>query len=195
MPKVSEEYIQARRAQITRAAFNCFARNGVHRTTMQDIFAESGLSPGSVYTYFPGKNDILQAIADEVFGRIRDELDEDETLSGVVDRLMNIFDYLNDPSRGDNTIRFFIQMWAEALREPHLMELVHRVVDLERERIADVARRAQKRGELSRSVDPDGLARALIGLFHGLIIQRSWYPDMDVSSYKTAAKALAEGLS
>lgn len=37
MPKVGEEHLANRRRQILDAAANCFARNGFHRTSMQDI--------------------------------------------------------------------------------------------------------------------------------------------------------------
>jgi AcrR family transcriptional regulator len=43
MAKVTEEHVEARR---------CFARQGLHRATMQDIFREAGLGPGAVYSYF-----------------------------------------------------------------------------------------------------------------------------------------------
>ena len=42
MPKVTEEHVAARRRQILSAALSCFAREGFHRTTMQDIFREAG---------------------------------------------------------------------------------------------------------------------------------------------------------
>jgi AcrR family transcriptional regulator len=65
MPKVSEQHAAARRRQIVEAASRCFARRGFHRTTMKDIFRESGLSPGAVYTYFFGKDDLIAAVAED----------------------------------------------------------------------------------------------------------------------------------
>ena len=55
MPKVSQEYSEARRRQIIDAAYQCFARKGFHQTTMRDIYAEAKLSAGSVYHYFDSK--------------------------------------------------------------------------------------------------------------------------------------------
>ena len=55
MPRVSREYLDRRRDEIAAAALRCFAREGFHRTTMQDIVAESGLSPGALYRYFAAK--------------------------------------------------------------------------------------------------------------------------------------------
>ena len=37
MSRVTEAHIEARRNQITSAAWACFARKGYHQTTMQDI--------------------------------------------------------------------------------------------------------------------------------------------------------------
>ena len=65
MPRRSEEYRARRREQIIEAAVNCFARRGLHHTTMADIIAEAGLSAGAVYCYFASKNEIITAIAAE----------------------------------------------------------------------------------------------------------------------------------
>jgi Bacterial regulatory proteins, tetR family len=43
VPKVSEEYRDARRSQILDAAKRCFLRDGFHETSMQDLFTEVGL--------------------------------------------------------------------------------------------------------------------------------------------------------
>src|SRR5262245_30602356 len=66
MPKVTEEHVEARRRQILTAALRCFAREGFHRTTMQDIFREADLSPGAVYTYFKGKDELIRGIIVEM---------------------------------------------------------------------------------------------------------------------------------
>jgi AcrR family transcriptional regulator len=65
MPKISEEQRQARRSQILAMAGRCFARQGFHRTTMEDIIRALKSSPGAVYCYFHGKSDIVAAIAEQ----------------------------------------------------------------------------------------------------------------------------------
>ena len=65
MPRRSEEYRARRREQILEAAVSCFARQGLHHTTMADIIAEAGTSAGAVYCYFAGKDEIIAAIAEE----------------------------------------------------------------------------------------------------------------------------------
>ena len=65
-PDVSEE----RKAQIYQAALACFGRKGYHRTTMDDIVAESGLSKGSLYWYFKSKKELFLSLFQEVMGQI-----------------------------------------------------------------------------------------------------------------------------
>lgn len=55
--------VQARRRRqqdrIVYAAATLFARHGIHRTSMQQIAAEAGMSVGSVYQYLPNKEAII----------------------------------------------------------------------------------------------------------------------------------------
>jgi AcrR family transcriptional regulator len=63
---VSEE----RKAQIFQAALACFNRKGYHRTTMDDIVAESGLSKGALYWYFKSKKELFISLFEEVIGQL-----------------------------------------------------------------------------------------------------------------------------
>ena len=65
MPKVTDAHLEARRQQILDAASACFARQGFHQTTMQDICRKAELSPGAVYRYFASKEDIIAASCQE----------------------------------------------------------------------------------------------------------------------------------
>ena len=63
MPRVSQEYRDARRREILEAARRHFAENGFHSTSMQDFFEASGLSAGLVYRYFRSKEGLITALA------------------------------------------------------------------------------------------------------------------------------------
>jgi AcrR family transcriptional regulator len=65
-PDVSEE----RKAQIYQAALTCFSSKGYHRTTMDDIVAESGLSKGTLYWYFKSKKELFISLCEEIFGQM-----------------------------------------------------------------------------------------------------------------------------
>src|SRR5829696_776025 len=53
-----------RRTEILDAAQACFARSGFHRTSMQAICSEAGMSAGNLYRYFPSKEAIIAGIAE-----------------------------------------------------------------------------------------------------------------------------------
>ena len=65
MPKVTEEHERKRREQILAAAMECFARNGYRTTSIEDIVRESKLSVGAIYSYFPSKQDLFLALAEQ----------------------------------------------------------------------------------------------------------------------------------
>ena len=65
MPKVTEQYRDARRGQILDAARRCFLRDGFHETSMHDLFAEVGLSSGAVYRYFASKDELIIAMLED----------------------------------------------------------------------------------------------------------------------------------
>jgi AcrR family transcriptional regulator len=180
MPKVSEEHLAARRRQILDAALVCFSRGGFHQTSMQQIFEESGLSPGAVYRYFKGKEEIVQAIAAETFGEFAAALQ-----TGPPGRPDEIFERLLDAIDSvelrDQRMRLALQVWGEAVVNPRVATFVLRALDGLRERIA---------AELDYP-DPDATARVLVALAQGAVVQRDLFgADFDAHEFRRAALAL-----
>jgi AcrR family transcriptional regulator len=64
MPRVSDHHKAARRDQILNAARACFARKGYQLTTIRELEAESGMSSGAIFNYFPTKLEIFVALAE-----------------------------------------------------------------------------------------------------------------------------------
>src|SRR5271169_133595 len=104
MPKVSQQHRDARREQILAAARRCFLRDGFHATSMQDLFAEAGLSSGAVYSYFASKDDVIVAIAEE---NMRDILDmihivaTKQPRQSIGDTLAGIYEIVRTKHRSD----------------------------------------------------------------------------------------------
>ena len=65
MPRLTEATKAARRAQIIEAAIACFLERGYTNTSVSDIIKASGLSSGSIYSHFSGKEDILTTAINE----------------------------------------------------------------------------------------------------------------------------------
>src|SRR3954465_13459455 len=64
MRRANVQLAADRRSEILSAAQTCFPRSGFHQTSMQEICAEAGMSPGSLYRYFRSKEDIIAGIAE-----------------------------------------------------------------------------------------------------------------------------------
>jgi AcrR family transcriptional regulator len=180
MPKVSEEHLAARRRQILDAALACFARQGFHATPMQAIFEESGLSPGAVYRYFEGKEEIVQAIAEETLGGLAVALESGQPASPgeVFERMLDVIETVE---LRDQRLRLALQVWGEAVVNPRVGRFVRAVVAGLRERIA---------AELD-TPDPAGTAQVLVALAQGYVVQRNLYGrGFDRAGFRAAALAL-----
>jgi AcrR family transcriptional regulator len=64
-PALRERY-ERRHDELVRRAARQFARTGYDTTTMQDLAASMGLATGALYHYFAAKDQLLEAICDEL---------------------------------------------------------------------------------------------------------------------------------
>jgi AcrR family transcriptional regulator len=62
MPEITDERRAARRQQTLDAARACLQDRSLEAVSMEMIIARSGLSTGTVYGYFKGKDDIINAV-------------------------------------------------------------------------------------------------------------------------------------
>ena len=75
MPRLTDATKAARRAQIIEAAISCFLEKGYTNTSMSDIIKASGLSSGSIYSHFSGKEDILISAINERLNSVKELYD------------------------------------------------------------------------------------------------------------------------
>lgn len=74
MPKVKQEHLDARRAQILEGARRAFAEFGYDGATVKRLEESTGLSRGAIFHYFENKNDLFVALALEMNTRFGDIL-------------------------------------------------------------------------------------------------------------------------
>ena len=63
MPKVSQDHLDARRAEILEGARRAFARYGYAGATVSRLEEETGLSRGAIFNYFDSKLDLFVELA------------------------------------------------------------------------------------------------------------------------------------
>ncbi len=192
MPKVTEAHVEARKQQILEAAGCCFGRQGFHKTTMQDICAEASLSPGALYHYFPSKEEIIEAMVAERrrLGFVR--IEEARGLSSTVEALNTLagaFDDINDMSG----CAVDVELWGESFRNPRIAAALRDDIDVICQAFTGIIATAQERGDINPHVDPESVARIMLSLFQGMVVQKSLDPGIDLDNYVQALKAMMTG--
>lgn len=202
MPKISQAQRDARQRQILDAALACFSENGFHQTGMADIVKRSGLSHGAVYLYFQSKDDIIEALAvdrhrqEAILSAVTDQVgDPIAALRALVRAYAR---WLTDPN-AEQTRRVSVNGWSEALRNERVLAGVVEGIDVPRHKIADLIERAQSKGHWSRDASPDAIARTLVAVFQGFLLQKVWNEPLDIDvivgtiDQMLTALAMAEG--
>jgi TetR/AcrR family transcriptional regulator, transcriptional repressor of aconitase len=196
MPKVSQSHLDERRQQIQVAAIACFSRQGFHQTSMQDIIKESGLSSGAIYTYFESKEELIEAIAERRHAREQALLQPDGSagqISKTLEQIIESFLHLLIDTKEKQERRLAIQLWGEALRNPRILRTVLKGVEEPRRILTRLLKQAGDQGQLSLRYDPESLARVMIALFQGLVLQLAWDRAIQIEPLLETVKNLLIG--
>lgn len=177
MPKVKPETLAARREQILQAAETCFARQGFHQTTIQDVIRESELSAGCIYSYFASKEDLIQAIGEHrhardgaLLGAADEDADPLESLRAIARSFLGDL----QKEQGLRSRRVALQLWAEALRDDVIREQVTSGIRKPIAVIVKLLRRGQRLGVIDGTVKAQIIARTMVSMFQGIVLQRLW---------------------
>jgi AcrR family transcriptional regulator len=194
MPKVSETYRQERRAEILEAARVCFARNGFHGTTLQDIFAEAKLSAGAVYGYFKSKNELILAIAEErhageSVALAADGADAIASLKAISATFIQTYLANDDQKR-----RISLITWSEALFDEAILASVKAGVDTPRQALKSLIEKGQRLGEVRKDIAPTAMASAMVAMLQGLALQKLWTPGLGSRAMTDVCDTLIESL-
>lgn len=187
------EHLDARRRQILAAARACFVRDGFHATSMQDILREANLSAGAIYRYFPSKEAIVAAIAKEAIAQVADAFAatlQTDPLPPLDDLLAAPLTAIDRMEAGDQLMTIIIQVWGEAVRNRLLRDEMTGVIGRVIDTIGAIVRRYQVAGAIDPAAEPRRVARVLIGLAHGYIVQRTMLGEVTVPAYHEGIRAL-----
>jgi AcrR family transcriptional regulator len=164
---------EERPKQILDAALEVFAERGLAAARLEDIAKRAGLSKGTIYLYFPNKEELFREV-------IR------QTVIAFIERAEELVGAIADPMQA--LLAWMEGYWAW-LRSP-VFPAMHRLVNSELHSFPDVAafyvtevierahrlvcemlERAMKRGQL-RTMDPLVAARMLSSIF---VTHALWY--------------------
>nr|WP_055457804.1 TetR/AcrR family transcriptional regulator [Chelatococcus sambhunathii] len=167
-----------RRSRILDAAERCFVRSGFHRTTMQDVAAEAGMSAGNLYRYFRSKGAIVAGLTE----RDRAEMASDLSVIGAGDDFIAAFRELGRKHFEDEPREravLCLEIWAEATRNHEVAatarEFEHDLIT----RLTDLIAAAQANGSVSTQSEARDIAVLIATLADGLFVRRALLPDFD----------------
>jgi AcrR family transcriptional regulator len=173
-PNPTEE----RRRQIMEAALACFVRKGYHKTTMDDIVAESGLSKGTLYWYFENKDDLFVSLIKSYFFDVREGTDailkQYPTASGKLRGLTQAFIELFQATEGSFSVLF--EFWLQSTLRDELNEILSTALSQYQQVVAGIIAEGIQSGEF-KAVDTGQVALAAMAAFDGLSFYAMLMPD------------------
>jgi AcrR family transcriptional regulator len=195
VPRITAARANAQRERILDAALTCFAREGFHAASMQDIVAESGLSPGAIYGYFDSKTDVVMAIASERHAMERRRMEHALTAADLDASLVRLVEGfvlgLRDPGE-KRWRRLAVQLWAESLSNPRLRREALAGVSQAIEVLSPMIRKAQGEGRWPGHLNPESAARVMIAILQGVSLQSAWDDTIDIARFASALRIMID---
>ena len=196
MPKISPAQEQQRREQILAAATVCFARQGYHATSMDDVVRQSGLSVGAIYTYFASKEELFLALSDRRAEQTLSYLNELFRKPGPMpDKSREAVDYffrmLSDELLP--LARVTVEFMAEAAKSERIQQRQQQRCESIRQFLHWLLSDAQARGEVRSDVDIDASVELMMALNEGiLLLSVAGLRKVDLEALKPAYVSLLD---
>jgi TetR/AcrR family transcriptional regulator, repressor for uid operon len=170
--------LDAQRSRVLDAFENCIQRAGFHRTTMQDVAKEAGMSAGNLYRYFPSKD----ALVSGMIGRDRERFGADFREVAQSEDVMGSFIALGR-KHFTETPRArciqFMEIWAEASRNPVVADMCNAVDREINDYMVAILEAAKASGQIPASVDSASTITVLSAMGDGFFTRRALEPDFD----------------
>jgi TetR/AcrR family transcriptional regulator, repressor for uid operon len=196
VPKIAEAARAARREQIIAAGLACFARSGYHATTMADVAAQAGVSKGTPYLYFAGKEALFLALHEQWDCRTGDRVNAGIAALTDAERrsprrvLHAIAAAIAGHVAADpETCRVLMEARALAAHEPAITVAVAAADARTHDQLERLIAAGITAGEWPGGTDPALAAWLFTAGLYGLMAQ--WHLEPGAFSWDAAAAALA----
>lgn len=193
MPKLKPATQVARREHILDAAEQCFARQGFHRTTMQDICREAGISAGALYVYFASKEALIAGIVERdrqklsaQFSSLADSSDLMQAMAALGQH------YFIDEPQYKRILH--IEIGAESTRNPEVGAAFQTTDRYCLDRFSELFERAKSEGKIAPALDIPEISRVVGVIGDGMFWRRAVDPNFDAQAALTTIIGILTGL-
>jgi AcrR family transcriptional regulator len=186
-----------RRRDIITAALRCFTRHGYNNTTMDDIVDESGLSKGTLYWYFEGKEDLFEASLLSVFEGF------EENVLATMSRCETATEKLRCLGEGaaafgesvGGYFGLFLEYWVSRPQRAEANTVWLDLLEEYKAVLTGIIDEGVEAGEF-RAVGAERLVWALMATYDGLAAYGAFIADLDLSEIgRTFTDVMLQGLT
>jgi TetR/AcrR family transcriptional regulator, repressor for uid operon len=170
-----------RRSEILDAARQCFARTGFHQTSMQQICAEAGMSPGNVYRYFPSKEAIIAGIAERDRAQVAAQLADTQFTTDFFTTFAALARH-HFVERTSDEVGLCAEIMSESRRNPTIAKIMNEFDTDVKQRLITMLQSAQARGDIARDADIGTAVEMLMIIADGVWWRRAVDPNFDAEA-------------
>jgi AcrR family transcriptional regulator len=160
---------ETRRSQILDAAEKVFSERGIDKARMDDIVEESGLSKGTLYWYFKGKDALIRAMLDRVFLSDMHGVAALDHAEGTASERLKTFvaSAVHEYKRFEKLLPLSYEFLALAARSKAVRETLVGYFQRYTTMLAEVIKQGIDEGEF-KSCDSMAVATSLIAMYEGI---------------------------
>ncbi|WP_328856395.1 TetR/AcrR family transcriptional regulator [Williamsia herbipolensis] len=159
---------------------------------VDEIAAAADVSVGSIYTHFGNKDGLFLAVAERALDQIIERLAVAyEEAATPLDQMIRTGEVCLDLLLERPFLIRFMMGEAMSAVNTEVQERIRQRVFVMYDGFADIIRRAVAEGEIF-AVDPDLLARYLVGSWNGVLALTVIEPDVLVSNAETLRKMISQ---
>ena len=176
MSKDSETY-----HKLIVAAAACFSEKGFNGTSVREIALRAGISQGAMYTYFKGKDELIEAIIleEQKSALAKQQESQKGTCFELICRLaISCIQDVGYPSSHS----LWVEIIAESARKENLRATFVASDIVMREGIGQIIRQGIAAGEFSKQVDPEEATMTIFALIDGFIGRKAMTPSFNVET-------------
>ncbi len=186
---------EAQRERILCAAQRCFIEYGFHAASMASIAETAQMSAGLMYRYFDNKGAIVLAIIERELQEGRSQIAQLRSSRELVAALLDVFTRWQARDPGAMSVALFLEMSAEATRDPQIAAALRRSDALILSDLGAWMNRAREDGGLGLPPDTVATRAFLLECFiRGLAVTAVRHPDIDAATVRDSIDSVVSRL-
>ena len=193
-PRTAKQLAQLRaqrKAQIVQAALEVFVEKGYYAANVSDVAQKAGVSQGTIYHYFPSKDDLFWAAYEawevqSLYGEIQQALGASQS---PTEQLRILAQTVGERmTQAAAMLPANVEFWSHLTRNEAVRQGFQRLFATMRGHLARIIQEGITQGEFT-DVNAEETASLLIATYDGLILQ--WLADPKQINWPSISQTLS----